>query len=199
MIWPSLACAAAETPLAAAPPPAIGETGPAPTCPAEATLPAGFVVYIDKSERWLAAYQDGKLATAPMGPACFAVALGAAPAGDKAQRGDERTPVGDRRITHKNPRSRYHLSLGLDYPNTADADRALAEARIDAATHARIVAADRPGQPARNDSPLGGDLFLHGGGPVPVDWTDGCIAVDDAAIDWLFEVAGPGTWVRIQE
>ena len=195
MIWAAFACADVDAPPPMPPAPAT----PAATCPEQAPLPGGFVVFVDKSERWLGAYQDGLLATAPLGPACFPIALGAAPEGDKAQRGDERTPVGDRRITHKNPRSRYHLSLGLDYPNTADADRALAAGRIDAATHARIVAADLPGRPARNDSPLGGDLFLHGGGPVPADWTDGCIAIDDAAIDWLFEVAKPGTLVRIQE
>lgn len=157
------------------------------------------MILVDKSDRRLAAYQNGALAPSPLGPACFPIALGAAPAGDKERRGDERTPVGERRVTHKNPVSSYHLSLGLDYPNRADAARALADGRIDAATHDRIVAADRPGQPSRRDTPIGGDIFLHGGGTSPADWTDGCIAVDNAVIDWLFEVVGPGTRVHIQE
>jgi WD40 repeat protein len=46
------------------------------------------------------------------------------------------------------------------------------------------------------DTALGGEIFIHGGG-TGSDWTLGCIALADARIDWLFAAAGPGTVVVI--
>jgi murein L,D-transpeptidase YafK len=158
-----------------------------------------LVIVVDKSEFELGVYRDGHLATGPDGsPACFPVALGAAPVGDKARQGDERTPEGTFRVTHRNPSSSFHLSLGLSYPDAAHAVAAFAEGRVDAATRDRVVAADRPGRMPARDTPLGGDIYIHGGGPTPRWWTDGCVAVADEVMDWLFAEVGPGSLVRIQ-
>ena len=46
----------------------------------------------------------------------YRVALGFAPVGAKVQQGDGKTPEGVFRIDDVNAQSRYHLSLGLDYP-----------------------------------------------------------------------------------
>lgn len=160
-------------------------------------LPPGIVVVVEKAERRLGVYEDGRLRAADDGPACFSVALGGDPVGDKRVRGDERTPEGWFRVTHRNPASRFHRSLGLDYPTARHADRALAEGRIDVATRDRIVAADQPGRMPARDTPLGGDIYLHGGGDAPAWWTDGCVAVTDAHIDWLFAAVAPGDAVLI--
>jgi murein L,D-transpeptidase YafK len=159
----------------------------------------GFVVVVDKSDFALGVYRDGALVSGPDGsPACFPIALGAEPVGDKQRVGDERTPEGTFRVTHRNPRSAFHLSLGLSYPDVAHADRALASGLIDDETHARVVAADRTGRMPVRSTRLGGDIYIHGGGPSPRWWTDGCVAVSNDVMDWLFAEAGPGTRVRIQ-
>lgn len=170
-----------------------------PSCPErlEGAL-AELVVWVDKSAFSLGVYRDGVLVErAPGAPGCVAVALGAEPEGDKQARGDERTPEGWFRVTHRNPHSRFHRSLGLNYPTARHAEAALAEGRIDRATRDRVVAADAPGRMPARDTALGGDIYLHGGGSWPTWWTDGCVAVTDEVMDWLFEVAGPGTAVWI--
>ncbi len=43
--------------------------------------------------------------------------------GPKRREGDLQTPEGFYRIVRFNPRSRYHLSMGLDYPNASDRRR----------------------------------------------------------------------------
>ena len=53
----------------------------------------------------------------------YDIGLGGNPVGKKEFEGDNKTPEGLYFISHRNPKSRYHLSLGVSYPN--DADRAL--------------------------------------------------------------------------
>lgn len=103
--------------------------------------------------------------------------LGFAPTGHKQQEGDGRTPEGAYRINRRNPFSRFHLSLGISYPNVSD------------------VAAAR----ARGVSP-GGDIFIHGtpehmiGQP---DWTWGCIAVQNQQMDEMYSMVPIGTPIYI--
>ena len=170
---------------------------PALTCPASVEGP-GLVVRVWKTDFQIGVYQDGTLLAGPEGPACFSVALGAEPAGDKQARGDERTPEGEFRVTHRNPNSSFHKSLGLNYPTGRHADAALAGGRIDKATRDRVVNADRPGRMPARDTGLGGDIYIHGGGHFPTWWTDGCVALDNTAMDWLYATAAPGTRVVIQ-
>ena len=59
----------------------------------------------------------------------YDIGLGFAPEGHKQFEGDGKTPEGTYFISHRNPKSRYHLSLGVSYPN--DADRAYAKALAD--------------------------------------------------------------------
>lgn len=111
----------------------------------------------------------------------FAIALGFAPAGDKTRQGDGRTPEGHFRINRRNGQSRFHLSLGLDYPQADDRARAKA---------------------AGYDP--GGDIMIHGQpNAMPVgmkakgDWTAGCIALTNAQMDTLWAVTPVGTEVEI--
>lgn len=161
-------------------------------CPETVEHAATPVVVVDKSDRWLGLYKDGRLAEGPDGPACFAIGLGFAPDGPKRQRGDGRTPEGTYFITHRNPQSSFYLSLGVSYPNRSDAAEALAAGTIDQATHDRIVTSRVPPQ----NTPMGGDIFIHGRG-AGSDWTLGCIALDDADMGWLFAAVEPGTRLEI--
>jgi len=170
----------------------------APPCPAPPDE-AGLVLVVDKSEFVLGVFRDGVVVPGPNGPACFAVALGASPVGHKEARGDERTPVGRFRVTHKNPASSFHLSLGLDYPQAADAEAAYAAGRIDTRTRDRVVAAAKAGGMPARDTALGGDIYLHGGGAYPNSWTDGCVAISNDEMDWLYPKVTPGTRVLVRE
>jgi len=103
--------------------------------------------------------------------------LGFAPDGHKVQEGDGRTPEGAYLIDRRNPNSRYHLSLGISYPNAND----IAKAK------------------ALGVSP-GGDIFIHG---TPRkfsgrdDWTWGCIAVTNKEMEEVFAMVDTGTPIYI--
>jgi murein L,D-transpeptidase YafK len=157
------------------------------------------VAVVWKAERKMGLYERGELVENGGSARCLAVALGDAPVGDKGRQGDERTPVGTFRITHKNPHSAFHVSLGLNYPDAAHAQRGFAAGTISADVRDRIVAADRKrGMPPR-DTAMGGDIYLHGGGSSPDTWTNGCVAVSNADMDVLYAWAKPGTAVVIVE
>lgn len=109
----------------------------------------------------------------------YDISLGFAPTGDKVKEGDGRTPEGLYFIDRLNPQSRFHLSLGINYPNQRD----LAEAR------------------AAGVDP-GGDIFIHGR-PKKFrngieDWTAGCIAVTDEEIEEIYAMVEVGTPIFIK-
>ncbi len=112
----------------------------------------------------------------------FDIGLGNQPVGTKRFEGDGKTPEGMYFIDRFNPRSKYHLSVGVSYPSERDV--AFAEAL-----------GQRPG----------GDIFIHGWGPegnalAPKkrDWTAGCIAVKDEEIEEVYAMLRPGTPIFIQ-
>lgn len=133
------------------------------------------------------------------------IALGARGAGFKQRRGDDLTPLGSFRVGWINPASRFSLFIGLDYPNLEYARIALRQGRIDEPTFARIERALEAGRTPPQDTPLGGQLGIHGigGGDSRVhragfDWTQGCIALEDAQIHRLAEWVRPGTRVEVR-
>lgn len=108
----------------------------------------------------------------------YRIDLGFAPVGDKKVSGDGKTPEGLYYIDRRNPRSQFHLSLGISYPNARD----VAEAK------------------ALGKSP-GGDIFIHGrGNPssflIP-DWTWGCIAVKNKEMEEIYAMVENGTPIAI--
>ncbi len=107
----------------------------------------------------------------------YDVGLGFMPQGHKQFEGDGKTPEGAYYISHKNPNSEFHLSLGISYPN--EADIAFAETL---------------------KKPPGGDIFIHGGPNRPTnrqDWTAGCIAVSDKQMEIIYSMVEPGTPIFI--
>ena len=56
----------------------------------------------------------------------YQIDLGFSPLGHKAIEGDGKTPEGHYVINRNNPQSRFHLSLGMSYPNNKDRSRAYA-------------------------------------------------------------------------
>ena len=141
----------------------------------QASRKPGLVTRIEvhKSDRRLFAFAgDRKIKD-------YRISLGFSPVGHKLREGDGKTPVGKYVIDRKNPRSLFHLSLGLSYPNRSDVR--LAEAR-----------GIKPG----------GDIFIHGQPnkskqPLKGDWTEGCIAVTNSEMRSLYRMVDIGTPVHI--
>jgi murein L,D-transpeptidase YafK len=132
----------------------------------------------------------------------YQIALGNNPTGTKLRQGDGATPEGDYYITHKNPRSNFYLSLGVSYPNIIDADKGLKDGLITKAQHKAIAdAVNARAKPPQNTR-LGGDIFIHGGGTGKLfgsfrDWTLGCVALENDEIKELFETIPVRTPVKI--
>jgi murein L,D-transpeptidase YafK len=135
-------------------------------------------VLIQKSARQLSLLRNGKVLRA------YRVSLGPNPTGAKDRAGDGRTPEGIYRIDSRNAYSKYHLSLHVSYPNSADRLRA-----------------------SRLHVSPGGEIMIHG---TPnrwrglafafanTDWTAGCIAVSDAEIEEIWKLVPDGTVVEIR-
>ena len=107
--------------------------------------------------------------------------LGNEPIGHKQFEGDGKTPEGLYYIDRFNPRSRYHLSVGISYPN--ERDRSFAE---------------------QFGLDPGGDIMIHGRGPEGKrlvrqkrDWTAGCITVSDDEVEDIFAMLRLGVPVMI--
>lgn len=131
----------------------------------------------------------------------FTVVLGRAPRYPKEQRGDMRTPVGRYAITEKHV-SRFHRFLGLSYPNFDDAERGYQRGLIGARLWADLFFANLRGDDPPARTPLGGRIGIHGFGNrpyAPIDWTEGCIAISNDEIEYLYETIPVGTLVVINE
>ncbi len=134
-------------------------------------------IVIIKHTRLMSVYNNGILLKT------YHVCLGPEPVGKKHFRNDGKTPEGMYHINGKNPKSLYHKCLGISYPN--DEDRRYAQSQ---------------------GKPTGGDIKIHG---LPngkgfmakefslVDWTLGCIALNDEEIDELYAHVALGICVNI--
>ena len=127
-----------------------------------------------KKKRVLALYRNSKIIKA------YRIRLGFNPKGQKQKEGDGKTPEGKYYITHKNPNSKFYLSLGINFPNKFDKKRA-----------------------QNKGLNPGSDIFIHGLGKKNVllhymfDWTEGCIAVTNKEIEEIYELVEPGTVLYI--
>ena len=147
-------------------------------------------IIIRKRHRILEVYDRGKLLKT------FSMVLGFAASGDKEVEGDGKTPEGEFYVFTKNSESKFHLSLGLNYPTKEDAVRGLAAGLISETDHDDIVAAVDNGTMPPQKTRLGGEIYIHGGG-TERDWTEGCVAMKDEEIEELFRTIPVGTHVTI--
>lgn len=147
-------------------------------------------IIVRKSERKLELLDGDRQA------GTYDIALGSAPDGAKHSEGDGRTPEGEYHIFTKNDQSKYHLSLAISYPGVEDARRGLEAGIISQREFETIAEAAGAGKRPPQDTPLGGEIYIHGGGSDG-DWTTGCIAITDAEMDAIFQVVSVGTSVKI--
>jgi len=135
-------------------------------------------IFVDKSEHWMAVYRQGRIIRE------FRVALGRGGLAPKVRQGDGRVPEGTYPIVAHNPNSAYYLSLRIGYPTPEQLAAALAQG-IDPGT----------------------DIMIHG---LPngrgwigsrhrkINWTEGCIALTDAEMQWLYANVPDGTPIEIR-
>jgi murein L,D-transpeptidase YafK len=131
------------------------------------------------------------------------VAIGRGGSGLKTHRGDNITPQGEYRIGWVGDKSMFKRFFGLTYPSVQDAENAIQKGIIDEHQYQRIVRAHELGQIPPQDTPLGGQIGIHGLGSGSAkihevfDWTHGCIALTNSQIDHLREIVNTGTLVKI--
>jgi murein L,D-transpeptidase YafK len=141
-------------------------------------LPVADRVLVRKSERRLYLMRGDDVLRA------YRVALGLNPGGAKERSGDFRTPEGSYRLTRRNTRSDFFLSIQVSYPNEQDVQRA-----------------------RRNGWQPGGSIMIHGLPNDPrhtpdyyasQDWTDGCIAVTNADMVEIWMMTSDNVRIDIQ-
>jgi hypothetical protein len=148
-----------------------------PSPPAAVLRFPGTALFVDKTSHRLLLVVDGKVRRH------YEVSFGRGPEGRKLHEGDRRTPEGVYRVTLKKDRgqTRFHRALLINYPNARDV-RLYRKAK-------------REGRVPKGRG-IGGLIELHGGG-TGVDWTDGCIALENEDMDDLFRRVRVGTPVVI--
>lgn len=125
------------------------------------------------------------------------VALGRGGSGSERRRGDGKTPLGTFHVAWINPNSQFDIFFGLDFPGVENADRAYRDSIIDRETYRNILDAALTKRTPPQDTPLGGQIGIHGLGKRSprihrgFNWTDGCVALTNAQIRSLAK------WVRI--
>lgn len=132
----------------------------------------------------------------------FPVALGLDPHFAKRVQGDNRTPEGRYYVSEKKPTSRFRRFLGLSYPNIEDADRGYIDRLIYASQWVSIFLSNVRGDPPPWYTILGGRVGIHGHGGREFggfDWTEGCIALSDDDIDYVYDRVSVGTPVIISQ
>ncbi|EJZ16698.1 L,D-transpeptidase family protein [Rhizobium sp. Pop5] len=146
-----------------------------PSLPADARADS---VFIDKTGHTMTLFSGGQTLRT------YAVSLGRGGLKAKTREGDNRTPEGSYLIDARNPRSAFHLSLHISYPDARD-------------TAAAVVRGEKPGD----------DIMIHGIrnglGWLGifhrwVDWTAGCVAVTDVEMEEVWRVVPDGTPVEIR-
>lgn len=142
------------------------------------SLPTAEGVLVEKGERRLYLLRDGTAYRS------YRVSLGGDPRGHKEREGDLRTPEGRYLLDWRNPKSCCYKSLHVSYPSSVD----------------RRLAAERGDDP-------GGLIMIHGqlNGwgwlgwfNSRRDWTHGCIAVRNVAMEEIWRAVPDGTPIEIR-
>jgi len=144
--------------------------------------PFDWVVHAYKSRHLLQVYFKEHLYTS------YHAVFGRSPSpGAKLWAGDRRTPEGNYLIVEKHRSSRFGWFLRINYPNQPDRDR---------------FEQNRSAHLVPTSAGEGGHIGIHGTdvpylNVVDVNWTTGCISVDNGAIRELARLLPIGTLVII--
>jgi len=137
-----------------------------------------FSLVVSKFQKMCIVYHKGSQV------AKFDIELGKNWIGDKHHKGDKTTPEGKYKVEKKKSgkQTRYFKALLLDFPNLADKQR--------------FEIARKNGTISKHTE-IGGLIEIHGEGGRGTNWTDGCIALKNDDMEWLFSRVKEGTPVFI--
>ena len=136
-------------------------------------------IIINKSLRELKAISKNKVIKT------FKISLGFEPIGKKVKKGDGKTPEGLYFLENKLQDSAYYLALQISYPNNWDIRNAL-----------------------KLGLHPGGQIMIHGVPNIGLeknyhnsmnDWTEGCIAVTNEEVKYLWKEVSTGTPILIRK
>ena len=139
--------------------------------------PKADLVVVHKRDRTLQLKRAGRILRS------YQIALGVEPVGHKRMEGDGRTPEGVYTLDWRNESSQFYRSIHISYPRDDD-----------------LAGADRW------EVSAGGLIMIHGlpngrdaayVGHPGNDWTNGCIAVDNAQMDEIWSLVEDGTTIII--
>lgn len=156
-------------------------------------------VDVDTDQRTLSVLDGSEIVLAF---ANIAVGRNGVSAGKSAH--DRKTPLGTYHVRRINNASRFQLFFALDYPTPEQAADAYRSHRISAAELEAIYRAHERGEEPPFDTPLGGNIGIHGignGDPrihEDFNWTDGCVALTNEQVEELEKWVQPGTVVVIR-
>jgi hypothetical protein len=133
---------------------------------------------VDKFSRICKVYRSGKKIKE------FEVELGVNWLGDKRHRGDRATPEGKYKIIAKKSGNKtiYHKALLINFPNEEDKKK---------------FASEKANGNIPQSYNIGGSIEIHGGGGKGIDWTEGCVALENRDMDQLFSLCEVGTPIAI--
>ncbi|HJP05266.1 MAG: L,D-transpeptidase family protein [Gammaproteobacteria bacterium] len=134
-------------------------------------------VVVRKSDRKLYLMRDNEILRE------FDIALGLMPEGPKVQEGDFRTPEGSYHLTNRRINSDFFMAIQISYPSAEDVEIAKA-LKVKPGSYIMIH-----GQPEQPKKPR--DYYAS------YDWTDGCIAVSNAAMVDIWQLTTINTPITI--
>ncbi len=136
------------------------------------------VIVVIKDERILKVIRDGKTIKT------YIAEFGKNPLEKKIKSGDLATPEGRYKIVEKKgyKKTKYYLALLLNYPNEED--------------KRRFEEAKKRGLIPKN-ARIGGLIEIHGDGGKGIDWTEGCVALENEDMKELYNLVSKGTPVYI--
>jgi len=137
-------------------------------------------ILVIKKERKMYLYKNGLVQKV------LPVSLGKNPMGDKQRRGDNRTPEGEFFIKKKLCSPKYYRSLCISYPTLSDIENARQKG-IDPGGSITIH-----GQPKWSANGKGNDYTLSH------DWTQGCVAITNDAMEALWYQIEEGVSIEIK-
>ncbi len=118
--------------------------------------------------------------------------------GKKEKEADLKTPEGEYKIVVKNPKSKYFLSLGLNYPNIQDAQNGFEKGLISKQERDQIIKAQKENLIIPWNTQLGGEIYIHGNLNNSKNYTLGCIKISDENMKKLYGIAYVGLKVVIK-
>ena len=136
------------------------------------------VILVDKIQSTIIILKGGKEYKT------FPAEFGKSWMGDKLYAGDKATPEGVYKVLEKKSRAKtkYYKALLINYPNNEDQQR-----------FNRMV---KSGEISRRTN-IGGLIEIHGDGGKGVNWTDGCIALENKEMDVVYSQCAVNTPVII--